>query len=176
MCENRAQIRSGLFGDPAATRGYRFERLGDVVVERVIWADLPAPRQRAGVVVADTGYVWYRFWLLPEGQVVERYFTSGGASVGTQIDLCAPIAWDDAGCSATDLVLDIWIDSSGRVTLHNEEQFEEAVVLGTLSSEQATLAEARLRGLTAAIARGRFPPPLVRNWQVDLGRIASIRA
>ncbi len=173
MSESHAQIRSGHLGDPAATYGYRFERLGDVAVERVIWAELPAPRHLAGVVVADTGYVWYRFWLFPESQVVERYFAADGAPVGTQIDLCGPIVWADDGCSAADLVLDIWIDSGGRVTIHNEDSFEEAVVLGTLNSEQAELAEAHLRGLTAAIARGRFPPPLVRNWQLDLSRIAA---
>ena len=59
------QIRSGHFGDPAATYGYRFERLGEVFVERIIWAELPAPRRLAGVVVADTGYVWYRYLAAP---------------------------------------------------------------------------------------------------------------
>ena len=49
------------------------------------------------------------------------------------------------------------------------------MVWGALSSEQADLAEAHLRELTAAIARGRFPPPLVRNWQLDLSRIAAIQ-
>ena len=166
-------IRSGHFGDPAATIGYRFERLGEVFVERIIWADLPAPRRRAGVVVADTGYVWYRFWLLPEGQVVERYFASSGVPIGTLIDLCAPIAWNETGCSALDLLLEVWIDEGGRVTVHNEDRFEKAVVGGALSAVQAELAEAHLRGLTAAIARGRFPPPLVRNWQLDLSRIAT---
>ncbi len=171
-----AKIRSGHFGDLAATYGYRFERLGEVFVERIIWAALPAPRRLAGVVVADTGYVWYRFWLLPEGQVVERYFTASGAPIGTQIDLCAPIAWDETGCVAPDLLLDIWIDADGRVTVHNEDRFEKAVVWGALSSDQVDLAEAHLRELTAAIARGRFPPPLVRNWQLDLSRIAATSA
>ena len=175
MSDEPDQIRSGHFGDPAATYGYRFERLGEIFVERIIWAALPVPRRLAGVVVADTGYVWYRYWLLPEGQVVERYFTAGGVPIGTQIDLCAPIVWDGAACSAPDLLLDIWIDSSGRVTVHNEDRFEEAVVLGVLTPERSDLAEAHLRELTAAIARGRFPPPLVRNWQLDLSRIAETR-
>jgi predicted RNA-binding protein associated with RNAse of E/G family len=171
-----AQIRSGHFGDPAATYGYRFERLGEVFVERIIWAELHAPRCLAGLVVADTGYVWYRFWLLPEGQVVERYFTASGVPIGTQIDLCAPIAWGETGCWTVDLLLDIWIDAGGRVTVHNEDRFEEAVVWGALSAAQADLAETHLRELTAAIARDRFPPPMVRNWQLDLSRIAATSA
>ena len=173
MSENYAQIKSGHLGDPAATYGYRIERLGDVVVERAIWAELSAPRHLSGVVAADSGYIWFRFWLLSAGQVVERYFTADGTPVGTQIDLCAPIVCDEGGCSAIDLVLDIWIDSIGRVTIHNEEAFEAAAVSGELSIEQAEHAETHLRELTAAIARGRFPPPLVRNWQLDLSRIAA---
>jgi predicted RNA-binding protein associated with RNAse of E/G family len=111
----------------------------------------------------------------PLAKVVERYFAVDGAPVGTQIDLCAPIVRDGAGCSAVDLILDIWIDSGGRVTIHNEDSFETAVVLGVLSGEQAEFAETHLRELTAAIARGRFPPPLVRNWQLDLSRMAAVR-
>ena len=167
-----AQIRSGHFGDPAATYGYRFERSARFSSSASSGPSCPRRGRLAGVVVADTGYVWYRYWLLPEGQVVERYFTAEGVPIGTQIDLCAPIAVDDTGCSALDLLLDIWIDSGGRVTVHNEDRFEKAVVWGALSAAQADLAEAHLRELTAAIARGRFPPPLVRNWQLDLSRIA----
>ena len=33
-------------------------------------------------------------------------------------------------CSALDFLLDIWIDSAGRVTVHNEDRFEKAVVWG----------------------------------------------
>jgi len=176
MSEEGVLIRSGQFGDPTATYGYRFERLGDVAIERVIWSELSAPRYRAGAVVADTGYVWYRFWLFPEGQVVERYFAADGTPVGTQIDLCAPIVWDGAGCSAIDLVLDIWIDAAGCVTIHNEYEFEQAAGAGRLTGEQAQLAETHLRELTAAIAQRRFPPPLVRNWQLDLSRISPARS
>ncbi len=61
--------------------------------------------------------------------------------------------------------------SGGRVTVHGEEEFERSVLLGELSPELAQRAEAHLRELTAAIARGRFPPPLVRNWRIDLSRI-----
>jgi hypothetical protein len=131
------------------------------------------PRTFAGVVVADAGFVWYRFWLQRERQVVERYYGPRGSLVGTRIDLCTPIVWDETGCSAIDLILGIWIDASGRVTVHNEGEFEAAVASGILDSHLAHLAETRLRALTAGIVRRRFPPPLVRNWQIDPGRMPA---
>jgi predicted RNA-binding protein associated with RNAse of E/G family len=165
------EIRSGVFGDPAYVHAYRFELLGDALVERVIWRRLPEPRTLFGAVVADTGAVWYRFWLPQYDQVVERYYLADGEPLGTRIDVSGPITCDETGCRADDYILDIHIDPQGRVTVHGEEEFERSVLLGELSPELAQRAEAHLRQLTAAIARSRFPPPLVRNWRIDLSRI-----
>ncbi len=167
------QIVSGTLGDPALARDYRLELLGDVVVERVTWRDLRETRSMFGSVVAEPAAVWFRFWLFRYDQVVERYFRSDGTALGIHIDLCGPLRCDESGCSADDYILDIWIDPEGRVTVRNEDEFERAVLLGELAAEEAERAEAHLRELTAAIARNRFPPPLVRNWQIDPTRFRS---
>lgn len=161
------QIVTGLLGDPGSVGDYRLEMLGDVLVERVVWHELPAPRTLAGAVVACSGAIWFRFWLPRYDQVVERYFLPDGTSLGTMIDLCGPLTCGEQGCAADDHILDIWIDPEGRVTVHNEDEFDRAVVVGELTAEQAMAAEMHLRELTAAIARNRFPPPIVRNWQID---------
>ncbi len=165
------EIRSGVFGDPAFVHAYRFELLGDALVERVIWKGLPEPRTLYGEVVADTGAVWYRFWLPQHDQVVERYYLADGTPLGIHIDVSGPIICGESGCRADDYILDIRIDAHGRVTVHNEEEFERSALLGELSPTAAAQAEAHLRELTAAIARNRFPPALVRNWRIDLSRI-----
>jgi predicted RNA-binding protein associated with RNAse of E/G family len=170
------QIQSGVFADPAYVHAYRFELLGDALVERVIWKRLPEPRRLYGEVVADTAAVWYRFWLPQHDQVVERYYLSDGTPLGIHIDVSGPIVCNESGCRADDFILDIRIDAHGRVTVHNEEEFERSVLLGELSPLSATQAEAHLRELTAAIARNRFPPPLVRNWRIDPSRIREAMA
>jgi predicted RNA-binding protein associated with RNAse of E/G family len=161
------QVVTGVLGDPAFVENYRLEALGDVLVERVVWSELPAPRTLFGSVVADSGAIWFRFWLPGFDQVVERYYLPDGSSLGAHVDLCGPVQCDERGCVADDYILDIWIDPQGRVTVHNEDEFDRAVLLGELTAEQAQRAEAHLRELTAAIARNRFPPPIVRNWQID---------
>jgi predicted RNA-binding protein associated with RNAse of E/G family len=169
------EIRSGVLGDPAFVYAYRFELLGDALVERVIWKTLPEPRSLFGAVVADSGAVWYRFWLPSHDQVVERYYLADGTPLGTHIDVSGPITCSETGCRADDYVMDIRIDAQGRVTVHNEDEFERSVLLGELGPEAARQAETHLRELTAAIARNRFPPPLVRNWRIDLTRIEEAR-
>ncbi len=164
------EIRSGEFGDPGKVNDYRAEGIGDVLIERVIWGEGTSHR-RYGHLLAAPGYIWFRFWLPRLDQVVERYYRSDGTLIGSQIDICMPVICDSYGCHTRDLILDLWLDPDGRVTLHNEGAFEEAAREGTLSEEEVAHAEQHLRELTAGIAQTRFPPPLVRNWQIDQRRI-----
>jgi predicted RNA-binding protein associated with RNAse of E/G family len=168
-----SEIRSGDFGDPDAVQDYRSERLGEMLVERVIWGP-QGHCERNGRVLAAPGYVWFRFWLPRYAQVVERYYMGDGKPLGTQIDVCMPIVCDNAGCRARDLLLDLWIDPDGRVVLLGEAGFEDAIRSGDLSPDETSHAEQHLRVLTAAISQDRFPPPFVRNWQVDRRRIDEV--
>ena len=167
------EIRSGDFGDAVVVQDYRFERLGEVLVERVIWGALAAPQPRGDVAVAGPGYVWFRFWALSHNQVLERYYGEQGQLIGTQIDVCMPPIGEERGWRAKDLHLDIWVTPDGRVTLSGETRFDQAVQQGQLSLQEAVYAEEHVRRLTAGIALGRFPPPLVRRWQIDPSRIHS---
>jgi predicted RNA-binding protein associated with RNAse of E/G family len=166
-----AEIVSGDFGDAEGVDDYRFERLGEILVERVIWGVSAAPLQRNDVLVAGPGYIWFRFWVLPHNQVLERYYGHQGQLIGMQIDLCMPPVGAESGWRAKDLLLDIWVTPEGRVTLSGEARFEQAVQQGRLSREEAAYADAHVRRLTTGIAQGSFPPPIVRRWQVDLSRI-----
>ena len=171
-----AEIRSGDFGDAAVVRDYRFERLGGVLVERVVWGAMTAAKRRGQTVISGPGFVWFRFWVLTHHQVIERYYNEQGQLIGTQIDVCMPPTGDDRGWRAKDLLLDIWVTPDGRVTLFGETAFDYAAQQGRLSQQEAEYAEAHVRRLTADIAQGRFPPPIVRRWQVDPSRIHGMIA
>jgi len=172
----QAEIRSGDFGHAAAIQDYRFERLGEMLVERVIWGMTASSQRRGETVVSGPGYVWFRFWMLAHSQVIERYYGERGQLIGTQIDVCMPPTGDERGWQAKDLLLDIWVTPDGRVTLSGETAFDEAAEQGQLSRDEVQYAEEQVRMLTAGIAQGRFPPPIVRRWQVDPSRIHSMVA
>ena len=164
-------IRSGEWRSLAGARHYLAGLLDDLLIERVIWGDGAETAAAGGSLPARPGQVWYRFWLWRDDQVVERYFDAAGQPLGTQIDVCMPIRVAEEGWAARDLLLDIWIAPDGRVTVRREAEFEAAAAAGLFSQDEITWAEEHVRRLTTAIAQRRFPPAMVRNWQVDLQRI-----
>ena len=170
-----ATIRSGEWQSLPGVADYLAGLIDDVLIERAIWG-VPTAMAGNGRAPAGTGHIWYRFWLWRDDQVVERYFDAQGQALGTQVDLCMPLQVGEREWTARDLLLDIWISPEGRVTVSNEAAFEAAVSNGQLTDDEARWAEEHVRRLTAAIAQRRFPPAMVRNWQVDLRRIQEALA
>ncbi len=157
-----ATIRSGEWQSLPGVADYLAGLIDDVLIERVVWGQ-----------VEDA---WYRFWLWRDDQVVERYFDAQGQPLGTQVDVCMPLQIGERQWTARDLLLNIWISPQGQVTVGNEAAFDAAVRGGQISREEATWAEEHVRRLTGAISQRRFPPAMVRNWQVDLQRIREALA
>lgn len=164
-------IRSGDWARWQAVRDYRSVYLGQVLVERLVWNHDPGDVRPKRRELAREGYVWFRFWLFDHGQVIERYYDSQGRLLGTHLDLCTPPKREGELWYATGLLLEIWIAPDGQVVVRNEPAFERAQRQGLLTAADAIQADRRCRELTAAIAKGRFPPALVRNWQVDLEQL-----
>jgi hypothetical protein len=179
-------IYSGQWQTLPEAHGYYAAMLGDILAERLVWGPQAPAIQLGKLTVAGPGYIWFRFWLLRDLQVVEKYFDALGQALGMQIDVCTPLgALPDKlrvgpfangakpfdGCSTTDLLLAIWIAADGQVTVRNEAAFERAASDGALTPEEVHWAEERVRKLTSAVAQGRFPPALIRNWQLDVQKV-----
>lgn len=163
-------ILSGEWKTAPQLSDYRAEFVGDMLVERATWrADAPR-RLLAGAQIAGPGYVWVRFWLVEREQVVEKYFDPAGRPLGFYVPVCMPFDRTRKPFAAAGLLLGLWLEQGGRLTVLDEEQFEQAVRRGRLSPLEAETAELRIRGLTAEIAQKRFPPALVRNFLLDVRR------
>ncbi len=171
-----ATIRSGEWQSLPGVFDYLSGLIDDVLIERAIWSHAANAVTAGGRVQTGHGHIWYRFWLWRDDQVVERYFDAQGNTLGTQVDLCMPLQIGEREWTTRDLLLDIWISPQGRVTVSNEAAFDAAVSSGELTPDEARWAEEHVRRLTAAIAQRRFPPAMVRNWQVDLRRIQEALA
>ncbi|HSN74144.1 MAG TPA: DUF402 domain-containing protein [Anaerolineae bacterium] len=171
-----ALIRSGEWQSLPGVADYLAGLIDDVLIERAVWAKSAEAVAIGGRALVGPGHIWYRFWLWRDDQIVERYFDAQGQALGTQVDLCMPLQIGERDWTARDLLLDIWISPQGQVTVGNEAAFEEAVRSGQLTEEEARWAEEHVRQLTGAISQRRFPPAMVRNWQVDLRRIEEALA
>lgn len=167
-------IESGEWQSHPLMIDYRAEWPGDMLVERATWVpDTPAEQlqTRGGSPTATVGsnYIWFRFWLSDDQQLVERYFNADGVAIGTYIPICMPLTRHGQVYSTVHLLLGLWIDTDDQVTVLGEEEFDEAVATKALSPVETERAELRIRTLTGAVAQKRFPPALVRNFTINIG-------
>ena len=157
-------LSSGDWQRNTLLRDYRAEWFSDMLVERATW-NAAAPQQELGhVVVAAPDYVWCRFWT-PEGnRLVEKYYDAQGAAIGIFARVGMALPHHGRGFSMLDLILGLWLTEDGRVTVQNEERFDDAVKRGDVTPVEAEQAEVLIRELTTSTAQKRFPPAFVRNF------------
>lgn len=168
-------IESGEWQFDESLADYRAEWPGNMLVERATWgpnartvttANLPGYEPS---IIAAPNYIWFRFWLAEDDQVVERYFSPQGEPAGTYLPITMELQKHGRAFQTAALILGLWIAEDGRVTVLNEPEFDAAVAAGNINPVESERAELRIRALTGAIAQKRFPPALVRNFTVSVG-------
>jgi len=152
---------------------YRAEWLSNLLVERASWRDDSFPRSFGDVQIAGPGFVWFRFWLPEQDQVVEKYFDAAGQSVGIYVPVTDALERQGESWRTVELVLALWLHPSGRVSVLREDDFEDAIEREILTPVAGERAERRIRELTTAIAQEQFPPPLVRNFEMNLEQLKA---
>ena len=145
---------------------YRVERLSDLLVERATWRESAPVRHICGTTVSAPGYIWFRFWLLRDGNVVEKYFDDEGRPVGMYAPVSMPFSAGEDGLGTIDLTLALWVANDGQVIVLNEDKFDHDVRNDFITPAQAAVAEDRIREMTLETARGQFPPPIIRNFEL----------
>jgi predicted RNA-binding protein associated with RNAse of E/G family len=172
----RPAIRSEEWAQVPGALDYTSVVLDEVLVERLVWqrGTDKLPLQLAGTrLPLGSGHIWFRFWFPAQGQLVEKYFDAQGQCLGMKIEICAALQIEGGVWTTPNLFLGVWIAPDGSVSVIKESAFEDAVAKERLSTAEAQEAEREIRRLTAGVARGRFPPPLVRNWQIDLEQVSK---
>jgi predicted RNA-binding protein associated with RNAse of E/G family len=152
---------------------YHAEWFSEMLVERATWSST-APVLRlgeqdsGGQVIAQPGYVWFRFWLLESELMLEKYFDAAGKVVGFYVPISLPLQRRTDTLRLITLVLGLWLQPDDRVTVLREAEFDQAVIDGAITPVEAEQAELRIRELTLAVAQKRFPPAMVRNFTIRL--------
>lgn len=120
--------------------------------------------------VLDAGYwgVWFLFKDRPFD--VGRFYRPDGTWTGYYADVLEPVRWEGADPTTiepiVDLFLDLWIAPDGRHLVLDEDEFEEAISLGHLKSEQIEHARGVLQELIQATEREEFPPAVVKEFRL----------
>lgn len=172
IMEKPPTVSSGEWQNKPGLIDYRSEWLSEVLVERVTWSeDAESHFMRemiADVQIAGPGYVWMRFWLKEEEQVLEKYFDAQGDVVGFYTPVCMPLVQENSTLSTQTLALALWYDVEGRLTILGEEEFDQAAKEKTLAPVEIEHAEHRIRELTLNVLNRTFPPGLVRNFSIKV--------
>jgi predicted RNA-binding protein associated with RNAse of E/G family len=128
------------------------------------------PVTYCGEIVLDVGY--WGIWFLFKNRSfdVGRVYRPDRTWMGYYVDILEPVRWKASDPSTlepiTDLFLDLWIAPDGKYMVLDEDEFEEAVNLGDLTSKQADRARSALQELVIATERGEFPPAVVRGFSL----------
>lgn len=163
-------ISSGAWQNVPDMTDYRTEWLTGMLVERATWL-AGAPVQRIGsTVVGAPGYVWFRFWLQEQEQIVEKYYDVERRTVGYYAPICAGWRRRDTRIVAPSLILGLWVDQKERVTVMFEEAFERAAHQGDLTPIEVEHAEFRIRELTLGVNRRKWPPAVARSLEIGAKR------
>jgi predicted RNA-binding protein associated with RNAse of E/G family len=160
-------IVSGEWRNKPYLTDYRVEWLSNMMVERVCWDAASPPQQIAGLVIAGPGYIWARFWLLEQAVLVEKYFDQQGQPIGYYLPICLPVQRRNNQLQAFPLYLALWSTPDGRLTVLDEDRFDEAAATGDLTPVETEHAEHQIREFTTALSRSTFPPALVRNFALQ---------
>jgi len=172
MARKLTFISSGAWQNVPDMTDYRSEWLTGMLVERATW--MPgAPEQRVGnLVVGAPGYVWFRFWLQESEQIVEKYFDTEKNTVGYYAPICASWRRRETRLIAPSLILGLWLQQSGRLTVMFEDLFDRAAHNGDLTPIEVEQAEQRVRELTLNIHRQKWPPAMVKGLELGAARVA----
>lgn len=87
--------------------------------------------------------------------------------------LTPPVMEPDGSWETTDLFLDVWVDLDNTLWVLDEDQLLEALDAGWISAELAERARKEVEWIRGEHRAGRWPPPVVGEWDLARARQSS---
>jgi uncharacterized protein len=119
-------------------------------------------------VALETGSdaVWFTFpdtW-----HDIGRFHRADGGFTGIYANVITPCLFERVDLwHTTDLFLDLWIDTEGRVSLLDQDEYAAAVEREWIDSALAERALEEANDLRKRAEAGTWPPPIVHDWTRD---------
>jgi predicted RNA-binding protein associated with RNAse of E/G family len=126
------------------------------------------PIRVAGEVILEPGspVIWFTYPGLMHD--VGIFHDAAGRFTGYYANVLTPVVFHSTlEWETTDLFLDVWLGRDGEAHLLDEPELKAAVENGWLDRETAAAARVEADRLLAATRSGEFPPPEVRDWNLD---------
>jgi predicted RNA-binding protein associated with RNAse of E/G family len=98
-----------------------------------------------------------KFIFFKEYFSIMQFLDHAGQVLGVYTDIATPLQRTPDGYHLTDLCLDLWLTPEGRVSILDEEEFEQACRDGLIAPRLARTARLTLERLLGEIDAGIFP-------------------
>jgi uncharacterized protein len=128
-------------------------------------------------IVLETGSEAVWFTMPGVWHDIGRLHRADGTFTGIYANIITPCAFETpTRWRTTDWFLDLWIDPDGRISILDEDEFEDAIAKGYV--DETT--EARVREEATRLKKwaeaGEWPPPIVHEWTRERAREALTSA
>ena len=101
------------------------------------------------------------------------FHRADGTFTGIYANILTPLVIQPDGVwHTTDLFLDVWVDPKGVLTVLDEDQLQEGLELGFISSQDAKRARQEVEWIRERHRKGDWPPPVVEEWTLERARRA----
>jgi len=139
----------------------------DVIVTLAEPMELDTPMMIEGQIVLETGsqVVWFTFpgaW-----HDIGRFHRADGTFVGFYANVLTPPVIEGPEWHTTDLFLDVWMTPDGKVSLLDEDEFEQAVGRELIDPDTAASARDEAARMLELAGRGEWPPAVVLEWSLE---------
>mgnify|MGYP001299161176 CR=1 FL=1 len=133
--------------------------------------DFELPMLIDGEVVLEKGseIIWFTFpgaW-----HDIGLFHGSNGILTGTYANILTPCVFEDISTwHTTDLFLDVWIDTNGKILILDEEELKAAEAQGWITEKMAARARSEALSLKRQAESGLWPPAVVHEWDLVRAR------
>jgi len=136
-----------------------------IVTSHTLWG-ASKPLVIEGETVIENGYRAVFVEYIKEYFDVAMIFRPDGTFTGYYADINTPSRVADDGYWTKDLFLDLWVSADkSRITVLDEDEFQEAMDKNWISKEEAQMARAELERLIDMYNHGSFPPELLEAFR-----------
>lgn len=91
---------------------------------------------RVGSVTFNTGSTTYAYYKIGIGYVIWKMFNSDTRLEGYLCHICQDIDVEEDKVKYLDLLLDVWIDTEGQITILDRDEVKECVVKGVIGESE----------------------------------------
>lgn len=119
-----------------------------------IWNTLETPWKQDDTIIAEEGYKWVTRWGVGKPYTINKFYDNNGKLIGIYCDVARPVQPIIGGFEFYDLYLDVWQVAGQPIRVLDEEELQDALEAGYITTLEAHNAQIVAIGLVTLLEEG----------------------